>query len=126
MTRRSANCSFCRESCQDVGPLVEGPGEVYICAECIELCQSIIEQEKRRRGRVANVPQPGPTPEVIRGRLNQAVLADNLAALGVTPELVRHVRAIGRVTPLDEETLLRVVPSVDFNPMEGELAGPAV
>jgi ATP-dependent Clp protease ATP-binding subunit ClpX len=45
---RNAYCSFCRKSYRDVGPLVEGPGDVYICGECIELCQSIIEQEKRR------------------------------------------------------------------------------
>ena len=47
---RNAFCSFCRKSYRDVGPLVEGPGDVYICGECIELCQQIIEQEKRRRG----------------------------------------------------------------------------
>jgi len=46
---RNAYCSFCRKSYRYVGPLVEGPGDVYICGECIELCQSIIEQEKRRR-----------------------------------------------------------------------------
>jgi ATP-dependent Clp protease ATP-binding subunit ClpX len=46
---RNAYCSFCRKSYRDVGPLVEGPGDVYICGECIELCQSIIEEETRRR-----------------------------------------------------------------------------
>src|SRR5262249_27647011 len=46
---RNAYCSFCRKGYLDVGPLVEGPGDVYICGECIELCQSIIDQEKRRR-----------------------------------------------------------------------------
>jgi ATP-dependent Clp protease ATP-binding subunit ClpX len=46
----NACCSFCRKSYQDVGPLVEGPGSVYICGECISLCQVIIEQERLRRG----------------------------------------------------------------------------
>jgi ATP-dependent protease Clp ATPase subunit len=50
---RNAFCSFCKKSYHDVGPLVEGPGEVYICAECIQLCQSIIDQERRRRGTVS-------------------------------------------------------------------------
>jgi ATP-dependent Clp protease ATP-binding subunit ClpX len=52
MTSRNRNafCSFCRKSHLDVGPLVEGPGDVYICGECTELCQAIIDQEKRRRG----------------------------------------------------------------------------
>jgi hypothetical protein len=48
--RESALCSFCRKSYRDVGPLVEGPGDAYICGECVELCTAILEQEKRRRG----------------------------------------------------------------------------
>jgi hypothetical protein len=50
---RNAYCSFCRKSYTEVGPLVEGPDDVFICGKCIELCQSIIDQEKHRRG----VPQ---------------------------------------------------------------------
>ena len=49
-TKKNAFCSFCRKSYRDVGPLVEGPGDVYICGECIELCQSILDQERKRRG----------------------------------------------------------------------------
>ena len=48
--KKNANCSFCRKSYRDVGPLVEGPEDVYICGECIDLCQSILDQERRRRG----------------------------------------------------------------------------
>jgi hypothetical protein len=46
---RNAYCSFCKKSFVTVGPLVEGPGEVYICGDCIELTQSIMIQEKCRR-----------------------------------------------------------------------------
>jgi ATP-dependent Clp protease ATP-binding subunit ClpX len=70
MKYRNAFCSFCRKSYRDVGPLVEGPGDVYICGECIELCQSIIDQEKRRRN-------PGRTsaigPETVRATLDGVV-----------------------------------------------------
>ena len=52
-SRKNAYCSFCRKSYRDVGPLVEGPGESYICGQCVELCGSILEQEKRRRGPTA-------------------------------------------------------------------------
>ncbi len=48
--KRNACCSFCRKSYRDVGPLVEGPGEVYICGDCITLCQSILETERHRQG----------------------------------------------------------------------------
>lgn len=61
---RNAFCSFCRKSFRDVGPLVEGPADVFICGECIELCQSIIVQEKKRRGSGkqpdAHIPSPAP------------------------------------------------------------------
>src|SRR5438552_2478829 len=49
-TKKNAYCSFCRKSYRDVGPLVEGPGDVYICGECIELCQSILDLESAQRG----------------------------------------------------------------------------
>ena len=44
------------------GPLVEGPGDVYICGECIELCQSILDQETRRRGDREELFNKIPTP----------------------------------------------------------------
>ncbi len=65
-TKRNAFCSFCRKSYRDVGPLVEGPGDVYICGECIELCQSILDQEKRRRGTGKQLFTRIPTPREIK------------------------------------------------------------
>jgi ATP-dependent Clp protease ATP-binding subunit ClpX len=56
MKPRNAYCSFCRKDYQVVGPLVEGPDNVYICGECVSLCQSIIDQEKRRRSVKASDP----------------------------------------------------------------------
>jgi ATP-dependent Clp protease ATP-binding subunit ClpX len=55
-TKKNAFCSFCRKSYRDVGPLVEGPGDVYICGECIELCQSILDQERRSPRRARSSP----------------------------------------------------------------------
>jgi ATP-dependent Clp protease ATP-binding subunit ClpX len=59
--RRNAFCSFCRKSYREVGPLVEGPGDVYICGECIELCQSILDQENKRKPQkklFSDIPTP--------------------------------------------------------------------
>ena len=65
-TKKNAFCSFCRKSYRDVGPLVEGPGDVYICGECIDLCQSILEQERRRRGTSKPLFTKIPTPAADR------------------------------------------------------------
>jgi ATP-dependent Clp protease ATP-binding subunit ClpX len=72
---RNAFCSFCRKSYKEVGPLVEGPGDVYICGQCIELCQSIIDQELRRRA--APVPFP-PAAEAIQAKLDELVSGEEV------------------------------------------------
>jgi ATP-dependent Clp protease ATP-binding subunit ClpX len=73
-TKKNAFCSFCRKSYRDVGPLVEGPGDVYICGECIELCESILEQEQRRRGSSKKLFDKIPTPREIVGKLEEYVI----------------------------------------------------
>ena len=39
-------CSFCGKSQEDVRRLIAGPGSVYICDECVELCREIIDEEE--------------------------------------------------------------------------------
>jgi ATP-dependent Clp protease ATP-binding subunit ClpX len=75
--KKNANCSFCRKSYREVGPLVEGPDEVYICGECIELCQSILDQERRRRGAPAKLFSRVPTPREIVEYLNTYVIGQD-------------------------------------------------
>jgi ATP-dependent Clp protease ATP-binding subunit ClpX len=69
---RNAACSFCRKNYRDAGPLVEGPDEFFICGACIELCQSIIDQERRRRSPprqpLAAVPLREKLDQLVRGQ----------------------------------------------------------
>jgi ATP-dependent Clp protease ATP-binding subunit ClpX len=76
--KKNANCSFCRKSYREVGPLVEGPGDVYICGECIELCQSILDQEKRRRGGPQKLFAKVPTPREIVEHLDSYVVGQKV------------------------------------------------
>src|SRR3977135_1038863 len=76
--KKNAYCSFCRKSYRDVGPLVEGPGDVYICGECIELCQSILDQEKRRRGGPQKLFTKVPTPREIVEHLDSYVVGQRI------------------------------------------------
>jgi ATP-dependent Clp protease ATP-binding subunit ClpX len=78
-TKKNAFCSFCRKSYRDVGPLVEGPGDVYICGECIELCQSILDQERKRRGTSKQLFTRIPTPREIMTQLDEYVIGQEKA-----------------------------------------------
>ncbi len=72
--KKNANCSFCRKDYREVGPLVEGPEDAYICGECIELCQSILDQERRRRGSTDKLFTDVPSPREIVQHLDQYVI----------------------------------------------------
>jgi ATP-dependent Clp protease ATP-binding subunit ClpX len=91
---RNAFCSFCRKSYRDVGPLVEGPGDVYICGECVELCQSIIDQERKRRGisraTVTNIP----SPRSIKEKVDQYVIGQNRAKKVLSVAVHNHYKRL--------------------------------
>ena len=78
-TKKNAFCSFCRKSYRDVGPLVEGLGDVYICGECIDLCQSILEQERQRRGTGNQSFSKIHTPREIVAKLDEYVIGQEHA-----------------------------------------------
>src|SRR6476619_4498924 len=73
--RRVTTCSFCGKSSRDVGPMVEGPSDVYICANCVDLAHNIIRQEKRKLSS-ASAPSFGsiPSPRQIHEFLDQYVV----------------------------------------------------
>src|SRR5437764_99329 len=93
-TKKNAFCSFCRKSYRDVGPLVEGPGDVYICGECIELCQSIIDQEKRRRGGSKTLLTHIPSPRSITDKLDQYVVGQKRAKKVLSVALHNHYKRL--------------------------------
>jgi ATP-dependent Clp protease ATP-binding subunit ClpX len=91
---RNAYCSFCRKSHRDVGPLVEGPGEVYICGECVDLCQSIIDQEKRRRGAPKGKFNDILSPRAIKEKLDQYVIGQTRAKRVLSVAVHNHYKRL--------------------------------
>jgi len=58
MSRIEYRCSFCGKKQDQVHRLIAGPGGVYICDECVDLCREIIEegQQDRSAQQVLTVP----------------------------------------------------------------------
>ena len=103
---RNASCSFCRKSYRDAGPLVEGPGDVFICGECVELCESIIEQEKRRRGGAKSPVSDTPSPRSITAKMDQYVIGQERAKKVLSVALHNHYKRLslaGQATTGDVE-----------------------
>ena len=59
-------CSFCGKSQEQVHRLIAGPGGVYICDECIDLCREIIEEEQasapKQKLPITKIPPPKRMP----------------------------------------------------------------
>src|SRR5947209_5898757 len=114
---RNAYCSFCRKSYRDVGPLVEGPGDVYICGECIELCQQIIEQEKRRRGVSKSLVTNIPAPRNIKDKLDQYVIGQHHAKKVLSVAVHNHYKRLSlgdeghRDIEVDKSNILLIGPT---------------
>src|SRR5207247_1183083 len=77
--RRVTTCSFCGKSSRDVGPMVEGPSDVYICANCVDLAHNIIRQEKRKMTSSAPLLTSIPSPRQINEFLDAYVVSQGSA-----------------------------------------------
>jgi ATP-dependent Clp protease ATP-binding subunit ClpX len=85
-------CSFCGKSQEEVRKLVAGPS-VYICDECIELCNDIIAEEQEREalsGRHTSVPKP----HGIKKFLDQYVIGQDKAKKTLSVAVYNHYRRI--------------------------------
>jgi len=115
-TKKNAFCSFCRKSYRDVGPLVEGPGDVYICGECIDLCQSILEQEQRRRGTTKPLFTRIPTPKEIVTQLDQYVVGQQYSKRILAVAVHNHYKRLslgfeGSDVEIEKSNILMVGPT---------------
>jgi len=104
-TKKNAFCSFCRKSYRDVGPLVEGPGDVYICGECIDLCQSILDQERRRRGTGREPFLKVPPPREIMRQLDEYVIGQDHAKKVLAVAVHNHYKRLAHKGELSEVIL---------------------
>ncbi len=103
--RRVTTCSFCGKSSREVGPMVEGPNDVYICANCTDLCQNIFKQERRRVH--AGRPMFGsiPTPRQLKEFLDQYVIGQDIAKRALSVAVHNHYK---RLTNSDKETAVEL------------------
>ena len=84
-------CSFCGKSQKQVKKLIAGPG-VYICDECIELCNEIVDEELGESG--AGVPLELPKPQEIFDFLNEYVIGQEGAKRALSVAVYNHYKRV--------------------------------
>ena len=94
---RMMRCSFCGKTQDQVDKLIAGPG-VFICDECIELCQDIIDGDdamrERGRKRAKEEAKPLPKPQEIKQKLDEYVIGQEEAKIALSVAVYNHYKRI--------------------------------
>ena len=96
-------CSFCGKSQKQVQQLIAGPG-VYICDECVELCNEIIEERLAEAGEEVSSEFELPKPREIYAFLEEYVIGQEAAKKALSVAVYNHykrVRARNTIASVD-------------------------
>ena len=91
--RRYTRCSFCGKGQDQVRKLVAGPG-VYICDQCIDLCQEVLEEDNRSTGTKKAKAGFIPNPKTIASALNQYVIGQDHAKKVLSVQVYNHYKRV--------------------------------
>jgi ATP-dependent Clp protease ATP-binding subunit ClpX len=92
--RKVTTCSFCGKTSREVGPMVEGPNDVYICANCTDLCQNIFKQEKRRVAASRPLFSAVPSPREVKEFMDQYVIGQEQAKKSLSVAVHNHYKRL--------------------------------
>ncbi len=87
------HCSFCGKSQDEVDKIIAGPG-VYICNECVALCQEIIDEEASQERQESYTMVEPPKPTEIRSILNDYVIGQEQAKKTLSVAVYNHYKRI--------------------------------
>ncbi|MBO0747989.1 MAG: ATP-dependent Clp protease ATP-binding subunit ClpX [Acidimicrobiaceae bacterium] len=91
--RRYTRCSFCGKGQDQVRKLVAGPG-VYICDQCIDLCQEVLEEDNRSAGQKKAKTGFIPNPQSIAAQLDSYVIGQEKAKHVLAVQVYNHYKRV--------------------------------
>lgn len=104
MTNKSPNkplnCAFCGKNQMDVQKLIAGP-TVFICNECVDICQDIVHNEQKKSTEVLFSELP--MPETIFARLNQYVIGQQKAKKVLSVAVYNHYKRLESLANKDND-----------------------
>jgi ATP-dependent Clp protease ATP-binding subunit ClpX len=103
-TKVPYRCSFCGKSQEQVRKLIAGQG-VYICDECINLCQEIIEEEMLEAPRTKPHAAKLPNPRQIKDALDQYVISQERAKRVLSVAVYNHYKRVNAGNQVDDVEL---------------------
>jgi ATP-dependent Clp protease ATP-binding subunit ClpX len=104
-SRGQYHCSFCGKGQDQVRRLIAGPGAVYICDECVELCREIIDEEHAAAPKARTPLSKMPTPKRIVELVDSYVIGQERAKKVLSVAVYNHYKRIGHGMQIDDVEL---------------------
>lgn len=108
-----ASCSFCGKSSKEVNKLIKG-SYVYICDECVHLCQNIIDNSSNGKTKPKVTSSSIPSPIEIKQYLDEYIVGQHTAKKTLSVAIVNHLKRIyhgNTEVSIDKTNVLLVGPS---------------
>lgn len=96
------HCSFCGKSQDEVDKIIAGPG-VYICNECVALCQEIIDEEVNQERQESYTMVEPPKPTEIRSILDDYVIGQDQAKKTLSVAVYNHYKRISSNNEINDD-----------------------
>ena len=94
MAKDSIRCSFCGKRQEQVNRIIAGPN-VYICNECVDLCNSILHDEMHPgSAQQLELPDKLPTPQEIKTYMDQYIIGQDAAKVALSVAVYNHYKRI--------------------------------
>jgi ATP-dependent Clp protease ATP-binding subunit ClpX len=102
-SKQKETCSFCGRLKKQVDAFVEGPGGVFICPECIDLCYNIVRQERKRQSGASIMLKDAPKPREIKEFLDEYVIGQSQAKKFLAVAVHNHYKRLLHSDTNDED-----------------------
>ena len=113
--RRAICCSFCGKAEREVHRMIQGPGAVRICDECVRLCMDIVEDGYEERQEALEAPNSIPTPREIHDVLDTYIIGQEAAKIALSVSVYNHYKRIffggGDDVELQKSNILLIGPT---------------
>ncbi len=87
---KEAHCSFCKRSESEVGPMIAGPDGIYICEQCVERCEVLIDNRKEKPSEDISLY----TPKEIKEKLDEYIIGQDSAKKVLSVAVYNHYKRI--------------------------------
>jgi len=98
---KNIKCSFCGKPQEIVKKIIAGPG-VYICDECISVCQNIMDEDIYDEDEAIVSQEVIPTPEQIKNTLDEYVIGQDDAKKALSVAVYNHYKRIANLDSIDD------------------------